>query len=143
MPKIFISYRREDSSGYAGRLNEKLSQVFGGKNVFMDLEDIEAGTDFDQAIRKSVSACDALIVLIGKRWLSIADGSGARRLDDPHDYVRLEIATALERNIRVIPVLVNRAEMPAQSDLPQAVSALALRQARTVRRQMGLRHREI
>lgn len=130
VPKIFISYRREDSSGYAGRLNEKLSQVFGAKNVFMDLEDIEAGTDFDQAIRKSVSACDALIVLIGKRWLSVADGSGERRLGDPHDYVHLEIATALDRNIRVIPVLLNRAEMPTQSDLPQALSKLALRQAR-------------
>ncbi|MGH8717667.1 MAG: TIR domain-containing protein [Burkholderiales bacterium] len=130
VPKIFISYRREDSSGYAGRLNEKLSQVFGAKNVFMDLEDIEAGTDFDQAIRKSVSACDALIVLIGKRWLSVTDGSGERRLGDPHDYVHLEIATALDRDIRVIPVLLNRAEMPTQSDLPQAISKLALRQAR-------------
>jgi len=106
MPGIFISYRREDTAGHAGRLFDRLTQHFGKGRIFMDVSDIEPGTDFVEAIDKAVGSCDILIVVIGREWLTCADPGGHRRLDDPNDFIRLEAATALKRNIRVIPVLV-------------------------------------
>jgi len=129
MPKIFITYRREDSSGYVGRLHERLSAAFGAKSVFMDLEDIKPGADFADTISKAVGSCDILIVLIGKQWLTINDATGRRRIDDPLDFVRLEIATALNRNVRVIPVLVRKASMPVSEELPEPLASMARRQA--------------
>src|SRR5262245_40887774 len=105
MPNIFISYRREDSSGYAGRLHEQLSAAFGANHIFMDIQDIKPGVDFEDALNRAVGACDILIVLMGKQWLTITDATGRRRIDNPQDFVRLEIATALKRNVRVIPAL--------------------------------------
>jgi hypothetical protein len=126
---IFISYRRDDSSGYAGRLYDRLISHFGKDLVFMDVAAIELGEDFARAIDDSVSSCGVLLALIGKQWLAIADATGHRRLDDPQDFVRLEIASALKRNVRVIPVLLQGAKMPPQEALPADLEALARRQA--------------
>jgi len=129
MTSIFINYRRDDTSGYSGRIHERLASVFGSNSVFMDLDDIHPGANFVRAIDESLVRCDVMIVLIGKRWLEARDTSGRRRIDDPQDFVQLEIAKALERNVRVIPVLVNNASMPSEKELPAALRQLASIQA--------------
>lgn len=129
MDGIFISYRREDSSGYAGRLYDRLAARFGRERVFMDVEGIDPGTDFIDAIDSAVASCTVLLVLIGPKWLGEDIGNDRRRIDDPHDFVRLETAAALRRKIRVLPVLVNDAEMPGEDALPPDLKALARRQA--------------
>lgn len=130
MPGIFINYRREDSRADAGRLFDWLSGHFGKDRVFMDIAgSIEPGMDFDEVIERAVTSCEALIVVIGKQWLTTTDSTGRHRLDNPNDYVRLEIAKALQRNIRVIPVLVQEATMPSAEDLPEDMVRLAKRQA--------------
>jgi hypothetical protein len=127
--KIFINYRREDGAGYARSLFDRINARFP-KQVFMDVGgSIEFGLDFAEEIRKAVSSCDALIVLIGRHWLNVKDASGRRRLDDPGDFVGLEIATALKRNVRVIPALVGGASMPSEEDLPPELKPLTRRQA--------------
>lgn len=125
---IFVNYRREDSAGHAGRLFDRLSNRFPGR-VFMDIDTIEPGVDFVEVINKAVGCCEVLIVVIGREWLSLKDAAGQRRLDDPQDFVRLEVATALERNIRVIPVLVEGAPMPRPESLPPELATLARRNA--------------
>lgn len=129
MDGIFISYRRDDSAGYAGRLYDRLSAHFGTDQVFMDVAGIELGTDFVTAIEQAVGSCKVLIVVIGDEWLTTTDAAGRRRLDDPHDFVRLETSVALEREIRVVPVLVGGALMPRGDELPAELKALARRQA--------------
>ena len=125
---IFISYRREDAAGYAGRLYDRLAAHFGDDHVFMDVEGIEAGADFVDAIERAVGACEILIVIIGNDWLA-KDKDGKRRLDDPSDFVRLETAAALKRGIRVVPVLVEGAAIPRADELPADLAKLARRQA--------------
>lgn len=125
---IFISYRRDDSSGHAGRLFDGLSARFGEEQVFMDIDQIEPGEDFVQVIESAVGSCEILIALIGRNWLASRDESG-RRLDNPNDFVRLEITAALVRGIPVIPVLVQGARMPRPQDLPEDLSALSRRHA--------------
>jgi ankyrin repeat protein len=122
MAGIFISYRREDTAGYAGRLYDQLSAHFGEERVFMDVSDIEPGEDFAKAIETTVQTCDAAVVLIGKNWLS-------KRLDDSGDFVLLEITSALQRSIPVIPVLVDDTRMPTAAELPQSLAPLCRRQA--------------
>ena len=129
MAKIFLSYRRDDSSGYAGRLYDRLRNHFGSEQIFMDVSGIEAGADFVQTIHGTVGSCDVLIALLGKQWLSSKDQDGRRRLDDPDDFVRQEIATALERKILVVPVLVGGARMPAAQELPADLAGPVRRQA--------------
>ena len=129
MSAIFISYRRDDSSGYAGRLFDRLVQRFGRERLFMDIENLEPGMDFVAAIDRAIASCGAVIALIGPDWLSARDAQGRARLDDPHDFIRLEIAAALKRDIRVIPVLVHGAEMPQEQDLPEPLRPLARLQA--------------
>lgn len=128
MHGIFISYRREDAAGYAGRLYDRLAAHFGDERVFMDVEGIEPGADFFVAIERAVGSCEALIVIIGNEWLA-TDSAGHRRLDDPADFVRLETATALTRGIRVVPVLVDGAVMPRADQLPADLAPLTRRQA--------------
>jgi len=123
---IFVSYRREDSAGHAGRLFDKLVQHFGRERIFMDIDTIEPGEDFVTVIENAVGSCDILIAVICRNWNS-ASSSG--RLDNPNDFVRLEIATALRRDIRVIPVLVQRANMPKPEDLPDDLDKLTRRNA--------------
>jgi hypothetical protein len=125
MPGIFISYRRDDTGGHAGRLHERLVRHFGQELVFMDIDDIPAGQNFVEVLADRIRACDVLVVLIGKRWLTTTDKAGRRRLDDPSDFVRLEISTALQRGITVIPVLVGGSEMPAARDLPGPIERMA------------------
>jgi hypothetical protein len=127
--KIFISYRREDTSGYAGRLHDALSLHFGADRVFMDVDSIDYGMDFVEVVEKAVSSCEILIAVIGKRWVDIADKKGQRRLDNPQDLVRVEIATALKRGIRVVPAIVQDAVMPAEDVLPEPLAKLARRNA--------------
>lgn len=129
MDGIFISYRRDDSAGYAGRLYDRLASHFGADRVFMDVEGIEPGTDFVVAIEKAVASCLVLIVLIGDEWLNVTDANGRRRLDDPHDFIRLETSTALRRDIRVVPVLLDGTPMPPVDALPDELQALVRRQA--------------
>jgi formylglycine-generating enzyme required for sulfatase activity len=129
MARIFISYRRDDTGGYSLLVFDRLARYFGRDHVFMDIDTIEPGADFVRAIENAVGACDALIALIGKQWLTIRDERGQRRLDVPDDYVRLEIAAALERDIRVIPVLVRGAAVPLVDDLPEPLKLLARRNA--------------
>ena len=132
MARIFLSYRRDDSSGYAGRLYDRLCQHFGRDNLFMDIDTISPGSDFVEAIKDAVGSYDVLLAVIGRQWLTSTDPRGQRRLDNPEDFVRLEIMTALARNIRVIPVLVGGATMPHPTELPAVLQALARCQALVV-----------
>ena len=127
MSCIFISYRRDDSEGEAGRLFDDLVQHFGEEAVFMDVTDIQAGRDFRKAIDESITSCDVLLAVIGKTWLDIKNDTGQRRLDDPLDLVRFETASALKRDIPVIPVLVHGAKMPAPDQLPEDLRDLHFR----------------
>ena len=129
MSIIFISYRRDDSAPYAGRLYDRLTARFGKGQVFMDIDHIEPGEDFVEVINRKVSACETAVVLIGKAWLSATDGEGRRRLDDPEDFVRLEVAAALQRKVRVVPVLVGGAAMPRMQQLPEPLALLSRRNA--------------
>jgi hypothetical protein len=124
---IFISYRRDDTEGEAGRLFDDLTRSFGGDSVFMDVSGINPGMDFRKAIDENVASCGVLLAMIGPQWSSIRNNAGGRRLDDPNDFVRLEIASALARNIAVIPVLVHDAKMPRPEDLPDNLKDLAFR----------------
>jgi hypothetical protein len=133
MDPIFISYRREDSQGEAGRLSDSLAKIFGDSKVFLDVEGIRAGQDFRQEIETKVASCSVLMVLIGPHWLDSTAASGQRRLDDPHDFVRLEISSALKRGIPVVPVLVRQAQMLTSEQLPPDLSVLAFRQAAELR----------
>jgi flagellar biosynthesis GTPase FlhF len=127
MRGIFISYRRDDAEGQAGRLFDDLSTHFGRDAVFMDVAGIKKGLDFRRIIEEHVTSCGVLLVMIGKRWLSATDSKGKRRLDDPNDFVRLETAAALSRDIPVIPVLVHDAVMPTEQELPDVLKELAFR----------------
>jgi TIR domain len=122
---VFISYRREDAGPYARLLKVKLGQRFPDAEVFMDLDSIEAGLDFAEVIDSALQSCVILIALIGRDWLTITDEDGDRRLDNPDDYVRYEIRTALERCVRVIPVLVDGAKPLRQQQLPDDLGKLA------------------
>jgi hypothetical protein len=125
---LFISYRRSDTPGYAGRLYDRLCRYYGEDRVFMDIDSIQPGDDFVDVIEKAVSSCKVLIAVIGKQWLTDPAGTN-RLLDNPHDFVRIEISTALARNIRVIPVLVQGAIIPRTEDLPDILRPLVRRQA--------------
>jgi hypothetical protein len=127
--KLFINYRREDTAPYAGRLYDRLTAHFGEDQVFIDIDQIEPGEDFVEAINRKVGTCDIAIVAIGPNWLGATDASGKRRLDDEGDFVRMEIVAALQRKIRVIPVLVGGAHMPGREDLPEALAPLSRRNA--------------
>ncbi len=129
MNRIFISYRRDDSVGYSGRLADQLSMAFGEDQVFRDYDDIGPGQNFVESIAGGLSSADVLLIVIGANWLTIKDESGQRRLDDEQDFVRLEIEAALNRNIHIIPLLVNDTPMPNTRELPPSLAAMALRQA--------------
>jgi hypothetical protein len=127
--RIFISYRREETAYPAGWLFDRLAEHFGGAQIFKDVDSIELGDDFVEMITRAVGSCDVLLALIGDRWLTVTDKQGRRRLDDPNDFVRLEIEAALKRNVRIIPIMVEGAAMPLADELPAAIAGLARRQA--------------
>ena len=124
---IFISYRRADAEGEAGRLYDDLVRAYGDSNVFMDVAGIQPGLDFRKAIDANVSGCGVLLAVIGPGWASVTGSNGSRRLDNPDDYVRLEIAAALARGIPVIPVLVHEGHMPTLEQLPDNLKDLRYR----------------
>ena len=128
-PKIFISYRRDDAPGSAGRLYDRLADSFPREALFMDVDAMVPGVDFVRELDDAVQDCDVLLAVIGRRWLDATSPSGARRLDDPEDFVRVEVETALKQRIRVIPVLVDGAQMPAAEELPEPLKPLARRHA--------------
>lgn len=121
---IFISYRRVDSAYPVGWLYGELTGHFGRDRVFKDMDSLRPGDDFLEVIRTALDSCAVLLAVIGPRWLNMSD-AGGRRLDKPDDYVRLEIETALRRNVPVLPVLVDGAVMPGEADLPAALGKLA------------------
>lgn len=128
MAGVFISYRRSDSDVAAGRLADDLSEIFGRDSVFRDVDTLEAGEDYTKALDHALDSCVALIVMIGPRWSNATDDLGHRRLEDPRDWVRMEISRALDRGVRVIPVLVSAA-MPRETDVPADLIPLLQRQA--------------
>ena len=125
---VFISYRRDDAAGYAGRLEEALEQRLGRGSVFRDVLDIAPGDDFVHAIRQGLGGAKTVLVLIGPRWAG-GDAPGTRRIDDEQDFVRLEVATALDSGAQVVPVLLPGADMPAEDSLPVPLQPLARRNA--------------
>lgn len=127
--RIFISYRRSDTAGHAGRLYDQLKNYFGEDRVFFDVDTIKPGTNFEQKINNELDQSGAVLVLIGKQWLDLKDAAGSRRLDDPQDYVRMEVGTALKKDVTVIPVLVQGAEIPSGRDLPPELYDLSRRNA--------------
>jgi tetratricopeptide (TPR) repeat protein len=130
---IFINYRREDSMSIAGRLHDRLIQAFGKENIFMDVDHIPAGVDFAAHLHSTIAKCKILLVVIGPHWLDAKDEAGQCRLHQLDDFVAIEIAAALARNVRVIPVLVEGAAMPKARELPDSLKPLARRQAVDVR----------
>lgn len=127
--RVFISYRRDDSAFPAGWLYDRLCTHLGSAQVFKDVDSIDPGDDFFRVIEDAVGSCQVLLALIGDRWLDITDETGNRRLDDPEDFVRLEIEAGLRRDVRVIPILVGRAPMPRSEQLPDSLRGLVRRHA--------------
>jgi TIR domain len=126
MPSVFISYRRDDTAGAAGHLADDLGERFGRSRVFIDVDSIPLATNFEDRIHAALDSCQVVLVLIGTEWLTARLPSGERRIDDEHDYLRQEVAAALEReDVAVIPVLVDGASMPSPEDLPSDISELA------------------
>jgi formylglycine-generating enzyme required for sulfatase activity len=131
--KVFISYRRDDSGHAAGRVHDRLEREFGSDLLFMDVDAIPLGVNFIKVLREEVAKCDVLLALIGPNWLDARDEEGNRRLDNPEDYLRIEIATALQRDIPVIPILLDRATMPKAAQLPTDLEELAVRNGLEIR----------
>ncbi|HEV8163763.1 MAG TPA: TIR domain-containing protein, partial [Actinomycetota bacterium] len=127
--RVFMSYRRDDTDFPAAWLYERLTSHLGREQVFKDVDSIELGDDFVAMITSAVGSCDVLLALIGDRWLEMTNDTGQRRLDDPHDFVRLELEAALKRKVRVIPILLGAASMPTADQLPASLSKLTRRQA--------------
>lgn len=133
MPKVFISYRRHDAGYVAAVLNEKLEERFGTESVFYDVDNIPLGVDFREYIGNAVGKCDVLLVIISDNWAEAVDKRGRRRLDDPKDFVRVEIEAALNRKIPIVPVLVQEAELPAADALPPSIQEIVFRNATELR----------
>lgn len=127
--RIFISYRRDETAYPAGWLYDRLTGQYGSAQVFKDIDSIKLGDDFVHVITSAVASCDVLLALIGARWTTVTDEQGRRRIDDPEDFVRLEIEAAISRDVRVIPILIDGARMPRADELPASLVALSRRQA--------------
>jgi osmoprotectant transport system substrate-binding protein len=125
MAKVFISYRRADSAMPSGRIYDRLVAKFGRRNMFKDVDDIPAGVNFGAYIQESLQQCAVALVIIGGQWLGALAANGGRRLDDPNDWVRVEIETALSLELTVIPLLIEGASMPTAADLPTSLQQLA------------------
>jgi len=132
MAKIFVSYRRSDADAEAGRIADWLDRHFGEDEVFMDIDAIAPGASFRRVIDEAIAEIDALVAVIGRSWVHVEDDDGRRRLDDPNDVLRLEVATALERGILVIPVCVQNAPVPKREQLPDDLQPLVERNALTL-----------
>src|SRR5262249_36305011 len=131
--KVFISYRRDESAGHAGRVHDRLEREFGRDLLFMDVDAVPLGVNFVKVLSEEVAKCDVLLAVIGPNWLNARDEDGNRRLDNPHDFVRIEIGAALQRTIPVIPILLDGAKVPKPSQLPKELEELSLRNGLDVR----------
>jgi hypothetical protein len=131
--KVFLCYRRDDSAGYAGRVQDRLAKEFGRDLLFMDVDTIPLGVNFATVLRNEVAKCEVLLAVIGPRWLDARDEAGTRRLDDPQDFVRIEVGAALQRNIPVIPILLDGAKVPKANQLPKDLEELSMRNGLDVR----------
>jgi hypothetical protein len=140
--KIFVNYRRDDSMDVAGRIYDRLVAHFGTDSVFKDVDSIPLGVDFRHHIRQAVASCDVFLAVIGSDWLSTCTREGCRRLDDESDFVRLEIAAALERKSLFIPLLVRGASIPRPDELPAQIRDLAFRNGTPIRSDPDF-HRDI
>lgn len=129
---IFLCYRREDTITEAGRLYDLLAMHFGDTHVFRDFDSIGLGSDFSQRITAFISSCDVVVVLIGSKWLTVVDANGGRKLDNQQDFVRMEIETALHKQIPVVPILVGAAKVPMTDDLPRSLAQLHFHQGLTL-----------
>ena len=125
---IILSYRREDSAGVTGRIFDRLTQEFGTDRVFMDIDSMPAGVDFHDHLQEILADCGALLVVVGKGWRSQRKGQPARIMD-PDDWVRIEVETALERGIPVVPLLIDGATLPSRDQLPESLWPLLRRNA--------------
>ena len=126
--RVFINYRRADTSAYAGRLADSLIARFGQDNVFMDIDTIPIGADFRDVIDRALSDCDVVLALIGRDWLELLGSNRRRRTDNTNDYVRLELEAALRRpGVRVVPILVQGADMPHERELPPSLAPITFR----------------
>jgi hypothetical protein len=141
MPNIFISYRRADSSAHVGRIYDRLVEAFGKKHIFKDVDNIPVGVDFRQVLSREVNKCDIVLVVIGRSWMTVTDDYGRRRIDNPDDFVRIEVATALARqNCLVVPVLLQGAPMPPPNYLPPDLQMLPYKNAAIVRDDPDFHH---
>ncbi|MFQ5638539.1 MAG: TIR domain-containing protein [bacterium] len=129
LPRIFISYRRQDSENWAEKIYDELISHFGADMIFRDIDSIEAGEDFTNVTLKALQGCDVMLVFIGPNWLNIRDSAGEKRIDDPKDFVRMEIEYGLNRAITLIPVLIDGTRMPESSILPANIKFFSRRQA--------------
>src|SRR6478609_4648925 len=127
--KIFINYRREDTSGYSGRIFDSLSNEFGEDNIFIDVTKINTGTDYTVVITQALDKCNYFLILIGNTWLSCKDNSGNRRIDNPDDFVRKEISLAITKKIKIIPVLLEETSMPLAKEVPAGIQEMCKWQA--------------
>lgn len=127
--RIFICYRRNDSAGFTGRLHDRLLGHFSKEQIFIDVDTIAPGEDFVDVIETAVRKCSVILVIIGRNWLKANDAHGKQALNNELDFVRIEIRTALEKNITVIPVLVDNAVMPLMDDLPKDIRSLSRKNA--------------
>jgi TIR domain len=133
MSSVFLCYRREDSGGFAGRIQDQLVRDLGADVLFMDVDNIPFGLNFVKVLRDEVAKCDVLLAVIGQNWLDSRDERGGRRLDNPNDFVRIEIETALKRDIPVVPILLDGVRVPKADDLPEELGELSLRNGIDVR----------
>lgn len=131
--RIFVSYRRSDSADISGRIYDRLVGRFGKEPIFKDVDSIPLGIDFKEYLDKKVGECDVLLAIIGDHWLDASDSTGKARLEDPTDFVRIEIQSALERGIPVIPLLVRSALMPREESLPSSLRKLVYRNGIPIR----------
>ena len=133
MSRLFVSYRRADSPDTTGRIYDLLAHHFGESNLFRDIDNIPPGEDFRESISASLQTCDVVLAVIGREWLHLKNDEEKRRLDDPDDTLRIELEIGLERDIHVIPVLINQASMPNQNVLPDSLKKLAYRNSVSIR----------
>lgn len=138
MAKIFISYRRDDTAWVSGLIHERLVRHFGAGAVFTDIDSIPLGVDFRKYIDEKVGGCDIFLAVIGDKWLSVTGSSGQPRIHEADDFVRIEIESALNRDIPVVPVLVDGLPMPSPDDLPETLRELAFRNGTPMRPQPTL-----
>ena len=127
--RIFLSYRRDDASAWAGRLHDALTSRFGQRNLWQDVTAVRPGENFSDAIDAALAESDVVLAVIGPSWLTATTSAGDPRLTSPDDYVRIELTAALEQGKQVIPVLVGGATMPTPAQLPEGLEGLGLRQA--------------